>query len=613
MASEKSVLALRKLSDAQLKVLASDIRSDILTSVLINGGHLSSNLGAVELTMGLLKEFDPVADDILFDVGHQTYSYKILTGRNLSHLRRTGGIAPFSLRSESPADKYDSGHAGDAISIAYGMAKAKVLAGDRSATIALTGDSSVVNGLSMEALNLLSTDHSTPLIIVVNDNEMSISRNVGFMGRKFQKLRNSRFYFRMSFGLGQNMAKHRFTWRMFLGLRNLKDKFKGFLLDPTVFEAMGLHYIGPFDGHDFESLDLAFRKARAMAKTGPVVVHVLTKKGYGYPPAMADECGKFHGVKPAFDVEEEEPDPSESFVGLKTQFLLKAMKEDPKLFVITPAMEIGSGLGPVFKEFPTRCLDVGIAEENAVSMASGLALKGYHPFIDIYSSFLQRAYDEIFEDVAREKIPVVFGVERAGLVGEDGASHHGLYDVAMVRSIPHSRVLMPYDAASLNHILSQPYFEGKEPVFVRFPKDSPFTTGTKPLRQLPGADILSQESTGILALSVGPLGAEFLSDLPGNPARILLLDLLPSDAVLEPLNLLSYSRIFFYDAYGTQEGTASLLANYLFRKGFAGVFESHAFPTEFVTFGQRSDLLQENGLDIASLRQNFLDFEKKPS
>jgi 1-deoxy-D-xylulose-5-phosphate synthase len=596
---------LRKLSESQLKVLASDIRSDILSAVLHNGGHLSSNLGAVELTMGLLREFDPYQDDILFDVGHQTYTYKLLTGRDLHNLRKTGGIGPFSLRKESPADKYDNGHAATSVSVAYGMAKAKQLTGDASATIALIGDSSVSSGLSMEALSLLSQDKTTPLIIVINDNGMSIGEDVGFMTKKFQHLRNSRFYFRTSSWLGKTMAKHRFTWRLFLHLRNFKDKIKGFLLKPTVFEAMGLRYIGPFDGHDFDSLDLAFRKAKAMSLTGPVVVHIITKKGYGYPPAMKDLEGKFHGVSPRFDEYENEAQSPESFLTYKSSFLLQKMAEDPKTVVLTPAMERGSGLEEVFRRYPERTFDVGIAEENAVTMASGFALKGEKPVIDIYSTFLQRSYDEIVEDISRENVKALFFVEKAGLVGEDGSSHHGLYDVAMARSIPQSQVFMPYDRESTEALLSEHFFTEAGPVFLRFTKEAPARPEIAGTRE--GNFVFyRKDGNASLYLGVGPRGYDVLSGLPSDLDKAMLLSLLPSGKELSEAGLLSYRQIFFYDPYGIEEGTADHLRGLFFRLGYSGKFTAYAFRKEFVPFGQIPDLLEENGLSSASVRKGIL-------
>ncbi len=592
----KSSSALKKLTSEQLKVLASDIRADILSSVNANGGHLSSNLGCVELTMALLASFDPLKDDLLFDVGHQTYTYKILTGRSLIHLRQIGGEGPFSNRFESPYDKYCNGHASTSISVGLGMDIAKRLDGDKSYTIAIIGDSSLSSGLSMEALNLLSTQKNSRLIVIINDNGMSIGKDIGFMAKKFQNLRNSRFYFRTSNALGKKMSKHRWTWKLFLKLRNLKDHFKSMILKDTVFEAMGLKYIGPFDGHDFINLDLAIKKAKSLVENGPVIVHIITKKGYGYPQAAKDSKGDFHGVAPYFAEPNSNP-LTIDFTSLKENSIRELMQKDSKVFVITPAMEKGSKLESIFKEFPNRCLDVGIAEENAVTLASGLALKGYKPVIDIYSTFMQRSYDEIFEDISREKVAALFIVERCGLVGGDGESHHGLYDVSMIKSIPYTRVYMPFDEETNRILFEKVAFCHNVPIFFRYSKEALIKTKN---------GILSENyvkyNTGnydAIYIGVGPKGYRVIDEL-GELAidKIMLLNLLPSDEILNELHLTEYKRIYFYDSYGIYEGTAEVISDYLNRQNFTGQFIPYTFKKDFYSFGDNQSLYERYQLDV---------------
>lgn len=582
-------LLLKDLTPEQEKVLASDIRSDILSNAALYGGHLSSNLGVVELTIALLRHFDPYRDDILFDVGHQTYAYKILTGRTLKGLRQFGGESPFSEPDESKADKYRNGHASTALPVAYGMALAKKEQGLGGYTVAVVGDASLSSGLSMEALGLLSNDRKTNLILVLNDNGMSIGKDVSFIGRNFQKIRNSRLYFRTSNFLGKHMANHRLSWRVFLKLRDLKDTIRRITIAPSVFEAMGIKYIGPFDGNDFESLDLAFNKAKAVCKEGPVVVHLLTKKGYGYPPAMNDEEGRFHGVPKAFD---EGPVPAtDSFTAIKSAYLLERMETDRKAFVLTPAMVYGSNLEAIFKKYPTRTLDVGIAEENAVTMASGLALKGLHPVVDIYSTFLQRAYDEVLEDIAREKVSALFLVERAGLVGSDGASHQGLYDVAFLQTIPGTRIFLPYDERSLRRILDRNWFKEKIGTFVRIPKDEP-ARDVVTVQEGILADFLSKRSGNrTLVLTTGPNGARLFRVLGEKKDYdfALLTDLNPSRDSLSLL-LSGYDRVFFYDSYSTLEGTAKTIGDVLAGIGRAVTYRAFAFDNVFVPHGSLKDL-----------------------
>lgn len=597
---------LKDLSLSQEKVLASDIRSDILSTAYIHGGHLSSNLGIVELTLGLLRAFDPYKDDILFDVGHQTYAYKILTGRDLKTLRQYNGEPPFSEPSSSKADKYRNGHASTALSVGYGMALAKGLSGDKSHTVVVIGDASLASGIAMECLGLLSNDKKTRLILVINDNGMSIGKDVSFVGKEFRKLRNSRFYFRTSNFLGRAMGKSKITWKMFLHLRNLKDKVRQIVLKPTVFESMGLKYIGPFDGHDLEALDLAFKKAKALVQNGPVVVHIITKKGYGYPPAMKDEKGAFHGVSRNFD--EEKPEDKDNFVTYKTDFLIRKMEEDDKAFVICPAMVYGSGLEEIYSKYPKRCLDVGIAEENAVTLASGLALKGYHPIVDIYSTFLQRSYDEVFEDISRERCDNFFFVERSGLTGEDGSSHQGLYDVAFLRSIPYCRVFMPYDKKSFQHIAETYWFDKKVPTFLRCPKDKPANSHS-PVQVEDGFDILKKAKNDVLLLATGPKGMLFLEKMKEEKAdSFLLWNLLPNEEVLSKLDLLSYKAIFFFDVYSIREGTSDHIASYLSRNGYNGHFRSETFLNDFVSHGSVETLYRVYRLDVDSVVEKAKDF-----
>ncbi len=596
---------LSTLDKGRLQVLASDIRADILSSTLKNGGHLSSNLGVVELTIALLRHFDPLKDDILFDVGHQTYAYKILTGRSLGKLRKTGGEAPFSDRFSSPFDKYNNGHSSSSISIAYGMARAKRLRGDDSYTIAVIGDSSLVNGLSMEALNVLSEDKETKLIIILNDNGMSIGKNVGYLSKPFIKLRNSRLYFRTANKLGSAMVKSKITWHLFLKMRSLKDHLRRFLINPTIFESMSLKYEGPIDGHDFDSLDLAMVKAKKNLQNGSVIVHVLTKKGYGYKPAMDDQVGKFHGVSPNFDSKTTISDDQLDFITLKSIFLIDFMTREKSSFVITPAMERGSGLEKVFSVFPDRSLDVGIAEEHAVTMAAGLALKGVKPIVDIYSTFLQRTYDEIIEDISRNKVSAVFLIERAGIVGEDGASHQGLYDVGMVKSIPYSQVYMPYDKRSMARLFKEHFFSSIGPTFFRLTKDRPIID-THIKIHTSVVDIVSVENHKRLVLGIGPRGYQLLETLDSSKYdKMMLLNLLPEAEELQSFHFFEYEEIYLYDPYSIEDGTSSFLSSILTEHGFQGKFRSISFKNDFVTFGQVEDLMRLEHMDLDSAKKKI--------
>jgi 1-deoxy-D-xylulose-5-phosphate synthase len=595
----KDFQILRKLDKDSLRVLASDIRADILSACLFNGGHLSSNLGVVELTLSLLKNLPPDANDILFDVGHQAYTYKIMTGRDIHYIRRTDGVSPFNLREESPYDVYSNGHAGDCLSTGIGIAKAKMLKGDDSYTICVIGDASMENGISYEALDFLASKNDLKrLIIVLNDNGMAISKNNGPLSRKFADLRNSRFYFRTSSLLGRTMSKHKISWKVFLRMRAMKDHFKGMVLSQTIFESMGLKYIGPYDGHDFDSLDLGFEKAKVLSQKQPVILHLLTKKGYGYPQAMKDDQGDFHGVGRNFDSIKVEK--GYDFTTLKKSILLSEMEKDGKMVILTPAMEKGSGLQNLFEKYPDRCVDTGISEEHSVVMASGLAIEGYHPILDIYSTFLQRTYDEIIENVSRNSISLPILVERAGLVGEDGSSHHGIYDVAMVSSIPYRRVTMPFDQQSLEYLAEESKKNEKGPFFIRFPKTSP-CTNVKNYNIIDGVAYFERNHHSKLVIGISSLGYNLISALPSGYDKVILLDLLMEDSLLDEMCLTQYEEIYLYDPYSIYEGSSLHMESYLLRKCFKGKFHAYAFDRKFIPFGQMMDLLEREGMDVETI------------
>lgn len=589
----------KSLDKDSMHVLASDIRAQILSACLCNGGHLSSNLGVVDLTVSLIKNFNIDTNDILFDVGHQAYTYKLLTGRDISKIRHTNGVSPFNLKEESKYDVYSNGHAGDSISTAIGLAIAKNSEFDPSYTICVIGDASIENGLSLEALDFISSHKNiNNLIIVLNDNGMAISKNVGTISSKFTLLRNSRFYFRMSSYLGKKMSKYKFTWKLFLRLRALKDRFKNMVIKPTIFEACGIKYIGPYDGYDFDSLDLAFTKAKVLSHKQPVIVHIMTKKGFGYPLAMQDENGEYHGVSKDFDDEYKKA--KINFTNLKAKLIERPMKNNENIYLITPAMEKGSGLENLFKQFPNRCIDTGISEEHAVVLASGLALGNKEPIVDIYSTFLQRGYDEIIENISRNNLKVLFFVERAGLVGEDGSSHHGIYDVAFLKSIPNCSVYMPFNNDSLLYCYNE-FVNSQQSYFIRLPKDIPcFETSQYVIKN--DVAIFNKNNNKSLVLGVSVMG-ELLVErfINQDMDTAVLLNLLPDNNILMKLDLLSYQNIYFYDPYSISDGTNSVLSEYLIKNDFRGKYYSFTLEKKFVTFGQIKDLYKQNELDVETI------------
>ena len=589
---KKEYLALKELNISQLKSLAYSIRSDILLNVRENGGHLSSNLGIVELTLSLFRNFDPLDDDILFDVGHQTYPYKILTKRSLTTLRQLDGEPPFSSKEDSIFDKYNNGHSSTAISTSMGIAKAKKDSKNKSYTLALVGDASISSGLSFEALNNLSSNNNLPLIIVLNDNGMSISKNIGFFFFFFEKIRKSRFYFKTSSSLQKKLTRNKFTRKIYSFLSTIKNSIKNLFINRNLFEAMNLKYIGPYNGHDYTQLDLAFERAKFYAKNNKTcVVHIVTKKGYGYSPAMKDIDGDFHGVKTKFDETREISYPS--FSEIKATYYLDLIKSDKSVYVISPAMEKRSGLTDVFKKYPSNCIDVGINEEHAITFASGLAIKNKKIIIDIYSTFLQRGYDQLFEDISREYIPATIMVEKVGLSGGDGASHHGIYDVGFIRSIPRSKIYMPFDYKSAIYLFKNKMFKENYPLFIRLSRDTPHVLYDK-YENKDSYYILENNSDNLI-IGIGPRAVPVLNEFSSFD-NVELISLLPSDEELSFIKT-KYKNIFFYDAYSTSSGTLSIIKEYLYKIKYTGNFYYYTFENKFYPHGKVDDLLIKYHMD----------------
>lgn len=464
--SREQLLALEQ---KQLPQLCEEIRSFLVESVSKTGGHLASNLGVVELTVALERVFDTSRDRLLFDVGHQSYVHKLLTGRrnDFSNLRCFGGMAGFPKPTESPCDAFVAGHASSSVSTALGMARARSLLKKDYHVIALIGDGAMTGGLAYEAMNDAG-ESNEPLIVILNDNGMSINPNVGGLSKYLSFLRTRPGYFRVkkayrtvTHALPGGRSFYDFTSR-------LKDRYKGIVLGTTFFEEMGFEYYGPVDGHDVEKLEYMLRLVKDCRK--PVLLHVITQKGKGYKPAE-DNPHVFHGIG-VFDPEDgsTKGKGKVSFSDTFGNTLCKMAQKDPRVCAVTAAMINGTGLGEFAKKFPKRCFDVGIAEGHAVSMAGGFAMQGGLPVVAIYSTFLQRAYDMILQDVAMQNLHVVFAVDRAGLVGADGETHQGIFDISFLRSIPNMQILCPSNQAELEAMLWEAVFHMKGPVVVRYPR-----------------------------------------------------------------------------------------------------------------------------------------------
>lgn len=457
------------LNDDQRIELCEEIRRFMVDSVARTGGHLASNLGIVELAVALETVFDTRKDRLVFDVGHQSYVHKLLTGRQeaFANLRQFGGMAGFPKPGESITDAFVAGHASSSVSIALGMARARSLMKDDYHVIALIGDGATTGGLAYEGLNDAG-DSGEPMIVILNDNKMSIDRNVGGMSRQLARLRTAKSYFgfkRWFTRLTDGLPGGRYLFR---AAKKIKDTIKQSLLPPTIFEGMGFEYLGPVDGHDLPSLLYLLQLARDMK--GPVLIHVITRKGKGYEPAEANPA-KFHGIGKFDPVTGETVSSgnvtfSDTFGGT----MLELAENNDRVCAITAAMPGGTGLLKFKEQYPTRTFDVGIAEEHAVSMAGGLAKQGMTPVVAIYSTFLQRSYDMILQDVAMLGLHVVFAVDRAGLVGEDGETHHGAFDVGFLRHAPGMTVLCPASCKELSQMLRWAVNDCTGPVAVRYPR-----------------------------------------------------------------------------------------------------------------------------------------------
>ncbi|MBQ3134357.1 MAG: 1-deoxy-D-xylulose-5-phosphate synthase [Oscillospiraceae bacterium] len=462
---------LLRLTDKEREILCQEIREYLVDSVSKTGGHLASNLGIVELTVAIETVFDTMKDRLVFDVGHQSYVHKLLTGRqeDFANLRQFGGISGFPKPNESESDAFVAGHASSSVSIALGMARARTLMKDDYQVVAVLGDGAATGGMIYEGMNDAAMSKE-PMVIILNDNEMSIDKNVGGMAWHLSRIRSSGEYLRLKAGYRRILMRTPFGKRFYQLTSKVKNRVKRLVLPSTVFENMGLTYLGPVDGHDLPDLIELLQMARDLRS--PVLVHVITRKGHGYRFAE-EKPSKFHGIG-KFDPETGKTlsGKSKTYSDVFGETMMELAAENPRVCAITAAMPGGTGLLEFREKFPNRLFDVGIAEEHAVSMAGGLAKQGMVPVVAIYSTFLQRGYDQIMQDVALAGQHVVFAIDRAGLVGEDGPTHHGVFDVGFLRQIPGMTVLAPANFEQLKSMLRWAVNECNGPVAVRYPRGS---------------------------------------------------------------------------------------------------------------------------------------------
>ncbi len=594
---------IKGLNVSELEQLSKDIKDKIITSCAKNGGHLASSLGATDLTVAIHHCFDLPKDKVIFDVGHQSYAHKILSGRSLDRLRKSDGVSGFQRRSESEYDPYEAGHSSTSISAAMGLALARDLNKEKYEVIAVIGDGSLANGLAFEGLNNIA-NFNHKVIIIINDNNRSIGESRGLMHRYFEKFRLSKGYLRNK-DRYQRFLKKTFLTRWFYHLTSwIKRQFKKLFIRKNLFTEMGLYFISNIDGHDIKQLEKAFNYAKNAPTS--VVLHVTTQKGRGYKFAEEDDVGNWHGVGP-FDIETGKPlkqrDPNYiSWSQVYAQLLKDRLKVDDRMVLINPATMVGSCVDDLLEKYPDRVFDVGISEEHGAVFAAAVGLnKDIHAYYSIYSTFLQRSYDEISHDVARLDSDVTFLIDRAGLPGEDGETHSGIYDVAYLMSIPNIAIAM---ASNMEEAIDLFNFSTSfhHPLAIRYPKDiTPKVDNHEPRPVKLGEWKIETNDGDIAIISYGPVVKHLVEEVPGYTI-VNAMFLRPIDEeVLK--SLFNKKQIVLYDIYGTKEGFASYVLNYLNEFGYNGKVKVLAIPNGFVKHGNVLDQVKELGITFDDLRK----------
>jgi 1-deoxy-D-xylulose-5-phosphate synthase len=593
---------LRRLPIGKLPALAHELRDFLIHSVSTRGGHFAAGLGTVELTVALHYVFDTPHDRLVWDVGHQAYPHKVLTGRRdqLHTIKQDGGLAPFPSRAESEYDTFGVGHSSTSISAALGMAVGAARAGEARRVVAVIGDGALTAGMAFEALNHAGS-LPADLLVILNDNDMSISENVGALSNHFARALSGRVYAHLREGGKKVLRQMPTVWEL---ARRSEEHLKGMVLPGTLFEEMGFNYIGPMDGHDVNALVRTLRNLKQLR--GPQFLHVVTRKGKGYAPAEADPI-KWHGpgpFDPASGTIFKEKSSGPSYSQVFGEWLCDMAERDPRIIGITPAMREGSGLVEFSKRFPERYFDVAIAEQHAVTFAAGLATEGLRPVVAIYSTFLQRAYDQMIHDVALQNLPVVFAVDRAGLVGSDGATHQGSYDLSYVRCIPNTVIMAPADENECRQMLyTAATLPG--PAFVRYPRGSgPGVPVQKEMSALPvGKAQLRREGTSGLALLVfGALlaPAQAIAErLDATLVNMRFVKPLDEDLLIA---LAARHRAFVsIEENATQGGAGSAIGELLVAEGLHIPLLQLGIPDRFIEHGSRDGCLAAAGLDAAGL------------
>lgn len=599
---------LKKMSNEELIRLSADIRKFLVEQTSVTGGHIGPNLGVVELTIALHKEFDSPKDKIIWDVGHQSYVHKILTGRagEFDTLKKYKGLSGFPKMSESEHDVWETGHSSTSLSAAMGMAAARDIKKEHYYILPVIGDGALTGGMALEALNHIGHEKKD-MIVILNDNEMSIAPNVGALHTMLGRLRTAGKYNRAKDELEMLIKKiPAVGGKLAATAERLKDSLKYMLVSGVFFEELGFTYLGPVDGHNYDEL---FENIRYAKKTkGPVLLHVITKKGKGYQPAERDTTGNWHGTGP-YKIETgdflKSPSKGPAWSSLVSETVRKLARKDERIVAITPAMPVGSKLEGFASEFPQRFYDVGIAEQHAATFAAGLATQKMKPFLAIYSTFLQRAYDQVVHDICRQNLNVFIGIDRAGLVGSDGETHQGVFDIAFLRHIPNIVLMMPKDENEGQHMVNTAIQYNDGPIAMRFPRGNGYGVPMdEELKEIPigtwevlkeGSDaiILTFGTTIPMALntaaqlekenySVKVVNARFIKPMDENMLNSLLAEKLPILTIEEAV---------------LQGGFGSAVIEYAHNQGFYGtLIDRMGIPDYFIEHGNVDELLQEINL-----------------
>jgi len=597
---------LRQLSDKELVVLSDELRRFLISTVSKSGGHLAAGLGTVELTVALHYVFDTPNDKLVWDVGHQAYPHKIITGRKdkISTIRKKNGITPFVTRAESEYDAFGVGHSSTSISAALGMAIAAERTGNKKRTVAIIGDGGITGGMAFEALNHAGALDAN-LLVILNDNDMSISPNVGAMKNYLAKILSGKLYTTVKEGSKKVMSNMPSVWEL---ARRTEEHVKGMIVPGTLFEELGFNYIGPIDGHDLPTLVATLSNLKDLQ--GPQFLHIVTQKGKGFSPAEADPVG-YHGVSTFDPTHDNLPikKPSKpTYTEVFGQWLCDIAKTNDSVVGITPAMREGSGMVEFEQEFPDRYFDVGIAEQHAVTLAAGMACEGLKPVVAIYSTFLQRGYDQLIHDVALQKLPVLFAIDRAGLVGPDGPTHSGSYDFSYLRCLPNMVIMAPADENECRKMLTTGIsYDG--PVAVRYPRGvGPGVDVTETLDIIDiGKSIKIRDGKQVALLAFGSLvspALEVAEELNATVINMRFVKPLDESMVIDIA--LSHAVIVTLEENVIQGGAGSAINEFINEQSLDVNVLNIGLPDTNIEHGTREELLQEAGLDSKSISQKIV-------